>query len=149
MFPHYMLIISHLFLLRWARCWVGCKLIGRWFEPLCRSYNSELKQVTFLTTRTAWVTSWSEDWVKGCDWWKTSTLLPVYVRVVKNVTCLNSLLYQIISLVNFRKHCVFLGCSFALFSLFNSDDYHDSLNEALNMHCFDEHPKWHFTVELA
>jgi hypothetical protein len=28
--------------------------------------NSELKQVTFLTTRTARVTS--EDWVKGCDW---------------------------------------------------------------------------------
>jgi hypothetical protein len=47
--------------------------------------NSELKQVTFLTTRTAWVTS--EDWVKGCDWWKTSILLPVDVRVVKNVTC--------------------------------------------------------------
>jgi hypothetical protein len=45
---------------------------------------SELKQVTFLTTRTAWVTS--EDWVKGCDWWKTSTLLPVGVHVVKNVT---------------------------------------------------------------
>ena len=53
--------------------------------------NSELKQVTFLTTRTAWVTS--EDWVKGCDWWKTSTLLPVDVRVVKNVTCLSSLLF--------------------------------------------------------
>jgi hypothetical protein len=46
--------------------------------------------VTFLPTRTAWVTS--EDWVKGCDWWKTSTLLPVDVRVVKNVTCLSSLL---------------------------------------------------------
>jgi hypothetical protein len=48
--------------------------------------NSELKQVTFLTTPTAWVTS--EDWVKGCDWWKTSILLPVDVRVVKNLTCL-------------------------------------------------------------
>jgi hypothetical protein len=47
--------------------------------------------VTFLTTRTARVTS--EDWVKGCDWWKTSTLLPVDVRVVKNVTCLSSLIY--------------------------------------------------------
>jgi hypothetical protein len=55
---------------------------------------SELKQVTFLTTRTARVTS--EDWVKGCDWLKTSTLLPVDVdvRVVKNVTCLSSLLNQ-------------------------------------------------------
>jgi hypothetical protein len=46
--------------------------------------------VTFLTTRTAWVTS--EDWVKGCVWWKTSTLLPVNVRLVKNVTCLSSLI---------------------------------------------------------
>ena len=53
-------------------------------------FISELKQVTILTTQTAWVTS--EDWVKGCDWWKTSTLLPVDVRVVKNVTCLSSLL---------------------------------------------------------
>jgi hypothetical protein len=51
---------------------------------------SGLKQATFLTTRTAWVSS--EDWVKGCDWWKTSTLLPVDVRAVKNVTCLSSLL---------------------------------------------------------
>jgi hypothetical protein len=42
---------------------------------------SELKQVTFLTTRTARVTS--KDWVKGCDWRKTSTLLPVDVRVAK------------------------------------------------------------------
>ena len=56
--------------------------------------NSELKQVTFLTTRTAWVTS--EDWVKGCDWWKTSILLPVDVRVVKNVTCLSSLMSLIL-----------------------------------------------------
>jgi hypothetical protein len=45
---------------------------------------SELKQVTFLTTRTAWVTS--EDWVKGCDWWKTSTLLPV-VSVTQASIC--------------------------------------------------------------
>ena len=52
--------------------------------------NSELKQVTFLTTRTARVTL--KDWVKGCDWRKTSTLLPVDVRVVKNVTCLSSLM---------------------------------------------------------
>jgi hypothetical protein len=59
--------------------------------PSC-TINSEFKQVTFLTTRTAWVTS--EDWVKGCDWWKTSTLLPVDVRVVKNVTC---------SLISHRK----------------------------------------------
>jgi hypothetical protein len=66
---------------------------------------SELKQVTFLTTRTAWVTS--EDRVKGCDWWKTSTLLPVDVRVVKNITCLSSLLFSYqgeILLVNLSKN---------------------------------------------
>jgi hypothetical protein len=64
------------------------KLSSHYERP---SWNiSEVKQVTFLTTRTAWVTS--EDWVKGCDWWKTSILLPVDVRVVKNVTCLSSLL---------------------------------------------------------
>jgi hypothetical protein len=52
---------------------------------------SELKQATFLTTRTAWVTS--KDWVKNVDWLITSNLLPVNVRVVKNVTGLNSLVF--------------------------------------------------------
>jgi hypothetical protein len=42
---------------------------------------SELKQATFLTTRTAWVTL--KDWVKNVDWLITSNLLPVNVRVVK------------------------------------------------------------------
>jgi hypothetical protein len=82
--------------------WRGLHLLPKW-RPTCAhkksrtqfllsdsSGISELKQVTFLTTRTAWVTS--EDWVKDCYWWKTSTLLPVGVRVVKNVTCLSSLL---------------------------------------------------------
>jgi hypothetical protein len=41
------------------------------FWRFWRWLNSELKQVTFLTTRTAWVTS--KDWVKGCDWWKLLT----------------------------------------------------------------------------
>ena len=52
--------------------------------------NRELKQPTFLTTRTARVTS--KDWAKNCDWLITSNLLPVDVRVVKNVACLSSLI---------------------------------------------------------
>jgi hypothetical protein len=77
----------------------GTFLGPNWQKSRCQfghGYDiSELKQVTFLTTRTAWVTS--EDWVKGCDWWKTSILLPVDVRAVKNVTCLSSLFTGVIT----------------------------------------------------
>jgi hypothetical protein len=51
---------------------------------------STLKQATFLTTRTARVTL--KDWVKNVDWLMTSNLLPVNVRVVKNVSCLSSVI---------------------------------------------------------
>ena len=57
--------------------------ISMWILKSCSSIISELKQATFLTTRTAWVTL--KDWVKNVDWLITSNLLPGDVRVVKNV----------------------------------------------------------------
>jgi hypothetical protein len=66
-----------------------------WFCLRSRRYlldSSELKQATFLTTRTAWVTL--KDWVENVDWLITSNLLPVNVRVVKNVAWLSSLVTE-------------------------------------------------------